>query len=141
MKKILLSPSLLLYLQLSQLLTQEARRFTPGLDGIGLTELSIVLWLSQAPEHKMRRIDLAEKMGLTASGITRLLLPMEKLGLVQRESSEHDGRVSYVVITESGLRNAIEKIQDAEHMAETLFPAELLESISALREHLKKLIN
>jgi DNA-binding MarR family transcriptional regulator len=136
MKKLSLSESLQLYLQLSQLMTKQARRFNPGLDGIGWNELSIVLLLSQAPQYKMRRVDLAEKMGLTASGITRLLLPMEKLGLVQRESSEHDGRVSYVVITESGWRNAIEKIADAETMATSLFPANLVSQLQSLKEHL-----
>lgn len=136
-----LSESLQLYLKLNKLFTKNARKFSPGLDGIGFTELMIVIFLAQAPHHKMRRIDLAEKMGLTASGITRMLLPMEKLGLVKRESSEHDGRVSYVVVTESGMRNATEKIQEAELLAQSLFPTSLRIQIEALRNHINALVD
>ena len=52
----------------------------------------------------MRRIDLAEELGMTPSGITRSLLPMEKIGLVYREPNLQDARSSYVGITESGSR-------------------------------------
>lgn len=50
----------------------------------------------------MRRIDLASSIGLTASGITRLVSPMEKIGLVQKERNERDARVSLVKITPAG---------------------------------------
>lgn len=75
-----------------------SRRFDAGLGGISLNECIILSSLLQAPENKMRRIDLAEKIGFTPSGITRLLLPMEKIGLVFREKNEHDARVSYVIL-------------------------------------------
>ena len=50
----------------------------------------------------MRRIDLAQKLGLTASGITRLVAPMEKIGLVEKEANPRDARVSLVKITKAG---------------------------------------
>jgi DNA-binding MarR family transcriptional regulator len=52
----------------------------------------------------MRRVDLAEKVGLTASGVTRLLNPMEKIGLVDKTASSHDARVSLVALSKAGRR-------------------------------------
>jgi DNA-binding MarR family transcriptional regulator len=58
--------------------------------------------LDRAPGTKLRRIDLAERLGLTASGVTRTLLPLEKLHLVLRQPDPRDARVGYAVLTESG---------------------------------------
>ncbi len=58
--------------------------------------------LYQAADEAMRRIDLAESVGLSASGVTRLLLPMQKIGLVQKEQNPRDARVSLVKLTETG---------------------------------------
>jgi DNA-binding MarR family transcriptional regulator len=57
----------------------------------------------------MRRVDLAMAIGRTASGVTRLLRPLEKIGLVSRNSSERDARVSLVTLTNAGA----EKLSDA----------------------------
>ncbi len=35
-------------------------------------------YLERAPGGRLRRVDLAERLGLTASGVTRSLLPLEK---------------------------------------------------------------
>ena len=50
----------------------------------------------------MRWIDLAEKTGMSASGITRLLNPMEKLNIVEKEQNARDARVSLVKLTSAG---------------------------------------
>ncbi|MFT6277050.1 MAG: DNA-binding MarR family transcriptional regulator [Halioglobus sp.] len=70
--------------------------------GIGFTEYMILFHLSKGHNKAMRRIDLASSIGLTASGITRLVSPMEKIGLVQKERNERDARVSLVKITPAG---------------------------------------
>ncbi|MDF1739462.1 MAG: MarR family winged helix-turn-helix transcriptional regulator [Verrucomicrobiales bacterium] len=70
--------------------------------GISVTEFLVMLHLSNSPNKKMRRIDLAEKIGLTASGVTRLLNPMQKIGLVEKEESVRDARVSLVKLTSAG---------------------------------------
>ena len=72
--------------------------------GINFSEFMILFHLDQALEKKMRRIDLAEKIGLSASGITRLVTPMEKIGLVHKEANKRDARVSLVKISTSGQR-------------------------------------
>jgi len=70
--------------------------------GIGLTEYMVLSHLSNAPKNLMRRIDVAEAIGRTASGVTRMLSPMEKIGLIQKEVNPRDARVSLVKMTETG---------------------------------------
>lgn len=75
-----------------------------GVHGISFSEFLILYHLDQALDKMMRRIDLAETIGLSASGITRLVLPMEKIGLVKKEVNKRDARVSLVKLSESGQR-------------------------------------
>lgn len=75
-----------------------------SIHGISFSEFMILYHLSNSTENKMRRIDLANKTGLTASGITRLIAPMEKIGLVTKEANERDARVSFVRIAPTGKR-------------------------------------
>ena len=73
-----------------------------GLHGIGFSEYMVLFHLINSPNKTLRRIDLAEALSRTASGVTRMLLPMEKIGLVKKEINPRDARVSLVKITESG---------------------------------------
>ena len=50
----------------------------------------------------MRRVDLAESVLLTASGITRLLEGLERSGLVERVLCDTDRRVVYARLTDAG---------------------------------------
>ncbi len=54
----------------------------------------------------MRRVDLAEQVLLTASGITRLLDGLERSGYVVRGACDSDRRVVYAVLTDEGLGEA-----------------------------------
>ena len=72
--------------------------------GITFSEFYILHRLRSAPGRAMRRIDLAENVGMSASGITRALNPMEKLGLVQKEKNPRDARVSLVKLSDTGLQ-------------------------------------
>lgn len=70
--------------------------------GIGLTEYMILFHLNNSHGKTMRRIDLANNIGLTASGITRIVSPMEKIGVVVKEQNPRDARVSLVKLTPAG---------------------------------------
>ena len=70
--------------------------------GIGLAEYMVLESLMNAPGYCMRRVDSAEALARPASGITRMLVPMEKIGLVSKEVNERDARVSLVKITPAG---------------------------------------
>lgn len=71
--------------------------------GISFTEFQVLHYLDSIPSRSMKRIDLAELIGLSASGITRLLNPMQKIGLVEKQESLRDARVSLVALTETGM--------------------------------------
>lgn len=107
--------------------------------GIGFSDFMILYVLYNAPGQWMRRIDLAERIGLTASGVTRLLAPLEKIGLVAREVNERDARVSYVVITENGEKLFEEAKVTAEQIANTLLPAKKGKSIQLMAELLAEM--
>jgi len=73
-----------------------------SIHGIGFTEYMVLFHLNNAHNKTMRRIDLAQNLGLTASGITRLVSPMEKIGLVKKDANPRDARVSLVKLTPAG---------------------------------------
>lgn len=70
--------------------------------GISFSDFQLLNHLARAPGGKLRRVDLAERVGLTASGVTRTLLPLEKIGLVTREADPRDARVGFAVVTAAG---------------------------------------
>lgn len=88
--------------------------------GISFTEFMILRFLNEAPKKTMRRIDLAERVGISASGVTRLLAPMEKRKLVEKEANARDARVSLVKLSKAGERTFNEASVSFEHSAEFL---------------------
>lgn len=98
------TPAMKLVVSLSSLQAQLLKRVDQKLSihGISFTEYMVIYRLRFAPENTMRRIDLADSIGLTASGVTRLLMPMQKIGLVQKEVNPRDARVSLVKLSDTG---------------------------------------
>ncbi|MFG5722863.1 MarR family winged helix-turn-helix transcriptional regulator [Streptomyces murinus] len=94
-----------------------------GLHGVSLADFTLLLRLGQAPGGRMRRVDLAEALGLTASGVTRALAPLERIGLVTREPDARDARVAYASLTGTGRARLKEMLATAEETAEDLFSA------------------
>ena len=117
-----ISPELKLFLNLTIIQTITAKRFDARLQnhGISLNEFMILHHLANAQDEKLRRTDVAEKVGLTASGITRMLSPLEKLGYVKREANSRDARVSYVKLANAGKKIYLEAIATAESASEQL---------------------
>ena len=70
--------------------------------GLTLTDYEVLLHLSHAESGRMRRVDLAQQIVLTASGITRLLEGLERSGFVCKETCASDARVSYAKLTDEG---------------------------------------
>ena len=73
----------------------------------------------------MRRVDLAEQVLLTASGITRLLDGLEQSGFVDRASCASDRRVVYAVLTDAGLEKLREASRSHLVQIDSLFRARL----------------
>jgi DNA-binding MarR family transcriptional regulator len=89
--------------------------------GLGLTEYLVLHQLFIVPNQTMRRVDLAEQVGLSPSGITRLLNPMEKIGLINKEDNPRDARVSLVALSIAGKRIYQEAQISYQHAATTIF--------------------
>jgi len=70
--------------------------------GLSITDYGALLLLSYAEGGAMRRVDLAERLLLTPSGVTRLLDGLERDGWVTKGSCESDARVTYAVLTDEG---------------------------------------
>jgi DNA-binding MarR family transcriptional regulator len=86
--------------------------------GLSLSDLALLLELRNAPDEKLRRVDLASRLGITPSGVARQLGPLERIGLVGRESNPRDARLALVTLTDSGRRIADEALVTAEEAAE-----------------------
>ena len=72
--------------------------------GLSANDFETLLHLARAEHGVMRRIDLAERLRLTPSGVTRLLDGLEAAGLTERAACPTDARVTYAVITGEGRR-------------------------------------
>jgi DNA-binding MarR family transcriptional regulator len=70
--------------------------------GINEGDYGVLVNLSEAPGERMRMCDLAERLHLSPSGITRRLDGMVKQGLVARQPSTDDRRVMLAVLTPEG---------------------------------------
>jgi DNA-binding MarR family transcriptional regulator len=70
--------------------------------GLGVNDLQILLHLDAAPNRRLRRADLAERLGVTTSGVTRMIVPLERRGLVLRVNSDRDARVWLTTLTDRG---------------------------------------
>jgi len=94
-----------------------SRRFDGRLGswhGLSFGDFIVLLHISHAEDARLRRVDLARELGLTASAVTRMLIPLEKIGLVSRQNDDNDGRVGYAVLTKAGreiLRDALESAE------------------------------
>jgi DNA-binding MarR family transcriptional regulator len=92
-----------------------------GVHGLSVNELMLLMHLDQSAGHRLRRVDLAERLDLSQSGVSRMLAPMEKLGWVTRAEDVRDGRVGYVVLTAAGRRLAKEGAKTLAQQATSLF--------------------
>ncbi len=70
--------------------------------GLTINDYEALLRLSRADEQKLKRVELAESLILTASGVTRLLDGLERSGYVEKGSCDTDARVTYAVLTDAG---------------------------------------
>jgi DNA-binding MarR family transcriptional regulator len=105
--------------------------------GIGVTEYLVLNQLYATPAHKMRRTDLADRVGLSPSGITRLINPMEKIGLVEKEANPRDARVSLVTLSATGKKTCEEARVSFLHASTTLFEHFDVKQLGVLSDLLK----
>jgi DNA-binding MarR family transcriptional regulator len=76
--------------------------------GLPLTSYEVLLHLVREPEHSLRMGELAQRLFLSRSGLTRLIDRLTKAGLVEREVCESDRRGYYASLTAAGERRFAE---------------------------------
>ncbi|HEV2592089.1 MAG TPA: MarR family transcriptional regulator [Gaiellaceae bacterium] len=105
--------------------------------GVSLGDLALLLELRDAPSQTLRRAELARRLGITPSGVARQLQPLERIGLVGRESNPRDARLALVTLTDAGRLVADEASATGEEAATSA-----LRSLwgDAEREQLAKLL-
>src|ERR671931_1877445 len=139
MSQVLSEQALLAFARLLKVhasLTRELNAELVNEQGLTINDYEVLLRLSRAEGNRMRRVDLAEQVLLTASGITRLLDGLEQCGYVERAASASDARVTYAVLTEVGY----EKLREAapthvggiRQLFAERFTADELETLAAL---------
>jgi DNA-binding MarR family transcriptional regulator len=105
--------------------------------GLSMGEYDVLLRLARAPEHSLRMSELAERVMLSPSGLTRLVDRLVEDGLVKRERFEGDARVMLARLTERGRRKLLHAARThlrgiRNHFTGRLSPAQLRNVASAL---------
>jgi DNA-binding MarR family transcriptional regulator len=70
--------------------------------GLTMSAYEALFALSLAEGGRLKRVELAERLVLTPSGVTRLLEGLEAEGLVEKVACETDLRISYAQLTDAG---------------------------------------
>ncbi len=70
--------------------------------GMPLAWYDVLLQLVEAPDRRLRMAELADRVLLSRSGLTRLVDRLQAEGLVRREPSKDDARGTYTVLTDAG---------------------------------------
>lgn len=76
--------------------------------GLSVNEFFLLMHLERATNQRLSRVELARRMHVSASTVTRMVAPMEKVGLVTREVDARDARFAFVAITSAGLNRLSE---------------------------------
>jgi DNA-binding MarR family transcriptional regulator len=72
--------------------------------GLAVIEFDVLITLFNAPDHRLRMSELAERVLLSPAGTTHLVTRLERDGLVRREADPADGRKWFTVLTDNGDR-------------------------------------
>lgn len=102
-----------------------------------LGSYEVLLHLHNAPNYQLRMSELAERVLLSRSGLTRLVDRLASDGLLTRESCATDHRVTYATLTDAGY-DRLKKAAPThlrgvrEHMVDVLTPQELKVLAAAL---------
>ena len=74
--------------------------------GLSLSAYEVLMFLDDAPRHRLRMAEIADRVLLSRSGCTRLVDRLVKLGYVTRSAAEGDGRGLFAELTPAGTEKA-----------------------------------
>lgn len=85
-------------------ITRKIDRMLKAAGCVSMDVYDVLLTLEMAEGGRLIMSELANRVLLTRSGMTRLTDRLEKQGLLRRESCPNDRRAIHVVLTEKGLK-------------------------------------
>jgi DNA-binding MarR family transcriptional regulator len=109
------------FLRAHAALTRELSADLVAEHGLTINDYEVLLHLARAPEQRLRRVDLVDRILLPPSGITRLLEGLERAELVERAQCDEDRRVVYAQLTPAGSRKLREAARTHVAGIESLF--------------------
>lgn len=83
--------------------TQELDAQMQAAHGLSVSAYEVLMFLGDAPEHRMRMSDIADRVLLSRSGCTRLVDRLVRQGYVSRCPAGSDGRGLFAALTPAGL--------------------------------------
>jgi DNA-binding MarR family transcriptional regulator len=101
-----------MFLEAHAAVTDVIRRELEAVAGISFQEFEVLLRLARTPGEHLRMTNLAEQVGLTTSGTTRLVDRVEAMGLASRAVCATDRR-SFEVVLEPKGRDLLERVLPA----------------------------
>ena len=108
--------------------------------GLTINDYEVLLRLARAPDRMMRRVDLAQQVLLTPSGITRLLDGLQRCGFVEKAACDSDARVVYAKLTDAGREKLKQATDDHVASIRSLFGERFSEKeLAALCDFLDRL--
>lgn len=129
--------SLLFFFEVAKTGAMISRRLSGH--GLDFSDFMILYFLSEASDGKMKRIDLANKLGITASGVTRMLLPLEKLHIIERDQDNDDARTRFTKLTPAGQELFQDALASMSMKIDDLVPKEIAPEIKKFTGIINKL--
>jgi len=71
--------------------------------GLSLSAYEVLMFLADAPDHRLRMSEIADRVLLSRSGCTRLVDRLVDQGYVTRCAASCDGRGLYAQLTDAGV--------------------------------------
>jgi DNA-binding MarR family transcriptional regulator len=128
------------FLRAHAAITRQLDRELVADHGLTINDYEVLLHLSRAPDRMMRRVDLAKRVVLTPSGITRLLEGLQCSALVCKESCESDARVVYAKLTDAGAERlaaaSATHVESIRELFSQLFEPDEMATLASLLERL-----
>lgn len=84
--------------RITGIIAREMQKKSP----LSLEQYDVLVTLEYEPDGRLRMSDLAERVLLSKSGLTRLVDRLEAKGWVKREACDKDRRGAYAVLTPTG---------------------------------------
>ena len=127
------------WIQASLLLSDRLSRDIQAQHGLTFADYEILVWLSEAPDRRLRMSELARRALSSRSRLSHQVDRMERAGLVTREICTEDRRGSFAVLTEKGWQTIVAAAPDhvesvRTHLVDVLSPEEFAALGAACRK-------